>query len=457
MAWTHLFLTDDFTRSGNVLTFLTTPSDDDTYLVYYSYLDLTDSTGHSHAMERRLGGWNGGSTWALGHQPDGQQLRVLKGTAAALRLWVAYSSSGSGADLTVRSRWINRTTGADFGWETAGVACNASGNATESPTVMRCMADDGDGPVFLATYDSATNIVRVYRVDNSTLTSTWSQDLGDTGSIADMYVEADGTIWLAMNGGADDGGSPEANFLYDGVWRSTDGGANFTRVHNGRASNWDRNGSGVMDFGSGTWAIWVDEDNGRIWTGHGDVQGGGAGLGSLLSYSDNDGVNWADVQTTGSGNSLAIDMTLTGSPYRSGDRVSFSFQASSAGGFAMGYVTYPAVVTMLTEFKAGADSTSAERAFFDDPTKRVLVQMRSVDAGEVHTSADSGDTWTERQDLGGGAVSRGISIHAETHFVAVAVPANSTVAISTDRGVTFDTFDLPASRFCRLVAWADGY
>ena len=440
--WTPFFLTANFTRSGNVLTFTVTPSDEDTYVCYYSHVDAASSTGHSHALETRTGGWSGGSTWQMGQQPDGQELLVMKGVSV-LPLWVAYSTAGNGTNLTVRKANIHPTTGAFIEWVTSGVVCNASGSAAETPRVLKCMSNTGLGPVFLATQNGGW--VRVYRIDGNTITSTWNMSSVETSEPTSLYVEADGTIWLTITSNLDEGAA-------DGVWRSTDGGANFTRRGDGHDDPYSQ------DFAPGFYGtaacVIVDEVRRRIWCSHGRLITIGGDGGRFVSYSDDEGVSWTDVTLFGNNFGHGGTSSLTGWPYRDGDHVSFNIDVQT-GGNGQGYISAPATVTYNGGVIAG--NNIEEMAFFDSPAYRVAVYLDGSSAGQVKISSDSSATWGNTEDLNGEVRRRGMSIQRETQFVALASTALTNFHISIDRGLNFATFAVPSSLRAQLVAWADGF
>jgi hypothetical protein len=109
-----------YTLSGSTLTLDAAAQEDARYIFYYSYADINQTSGHSHAKDVRGGGWAGGTSWTLSHRPDGDEKLLLvedlgaafwamyrldsgNGTFYAPDVWRTLYSSGRAARW--RSRW----------------------------------------------------------------------------------------------------------------------------------------------------------------------------------------------------------------------------------------------------------------------------------------------------------------------------------------------------------------
>lgn len=291
----------DFTLSGDVLTLGADPQEDARYLFYYSYADSGSATGHTHTLERRTGGWSGGRTWTLGHTPDGQEKILLEEDLGA-RFWAFYRlDSGNGT----YDAWIRpgRVEDATFEWTGSAVAVPVGSWAfdVQRGAVMRLDPSDTNS-LYVANFadDGGGYAVYVYRYDIAANTFTQLMDQHSSGVQApiplDIAFGEDGSgnrlVWLLVSDALTYYGDGGRDATLAGVWKSVSGGT-FSLVGTGHQYAYN---SGNINAPTALNGMSYDSSTGRLWVSHSETRPG-AGDGSWLSYSDDDGATWTDITT----------------------------------------------------------------------------------------------------------------------------------------------------------------
>jgi hypothetical protein len=288
-----------YTLSGSTLTLDAAAQEDARYIFYYSYADINQTSGHSHAKDVRGGGWAGGTSWTLSHRPDGdEKLLLVEDLGAAF--WAMYRlDSGNGTF----NAWIRpgRVEDAVFEWTGSAVAVPVGSWAFNNyrGAVMRLDPDDHD-KLYLANFadDGGGYALYVYRYSISANTFTALMD--ETTALTEAPIPLDiafgedsggsRIVWLLVSDALTYHGDGARDAVQAGVWKSVSGGA-FSQVGTGHQYAYNSSNINALTTLNG---MSYDASTGRLWVSHSETRPG-AGDGSWLSYSDDDGATWTDV------------------------------------------------------------------------------------------------------------------------------------------------------------------
>lgn len=289
-----LHKTEDWTISGDTLTFLDEPVDGKLVVAHYSYLDAAAvgaSNGHTHIREQKSA-WSG-NTWQLAHTPEiavtptvGQMV-VFQEDQGGNFMWVAWKVTGAPDTMNIRNMELDAT-GTFVSW-----ACPAITGfddvAGEFATGMAAHPTNRK-LVYLATAATDGHI-RLYRSDDwATVTKVLDLTATGTQQVSRIYVEKTSSyVWLSIGRV---GGSTTHNVALDGIWGASDGitftlrGGVFNRTHGD---------------------LWVKEAAPRkMWTWYSQVGANDQGV----AYSTDDGVSWNKVSVLGNPFNLGLDRAV---------------------------------------------------------------------------------------------------------------------------------------------------
>ena len=225
-----LHKTEDWTISGDTLTFLVAPQDNKRVVAHYSYLDATApgaSNGHTHIREQKDSWPNPTTTWQLTHTPEiattptvGQML-VFAEDQGGNFLWVAYRNQPS-TDLAIRNMELNPD-GTFLQWACPEII-GFDDAAAEMVTAI-CAHPTDPHIVYVATISSDSHI-RIYRsADWATITKV--KDITSSSSTAQVvriYVEQTTTyVWFALGQRSLNANQGPIDLTNEGVWLATDG------------------------------------------------------------------------------------------------------------------------------------------------------------------------------------------------------------------------------------------
>lgn len=476
MATTPLHKTEDWTISGDTLTFVSPPQDTKRVVAHYSYQDPTApgaSNGHTHIREQKDTWPYPTSTWQLTHTPEiattptvGQMLIFAQDQGGNF-LWVAYRNLPS-VNLSLRCMELN-SDGTFLQWACPEIQ-GMDDVAGEFGTAL-CAHPTNPRVVYFATYNTSSDRhIRIYRsADWATLTKV--ADIATPfppanrvqASCTRIYVEQGSTsVWFVVGAWRADSTTPAAPYdaATDGLWGSSDG---LTFTKRGQVQPLVATNPTMIE-------LWVKESAPRrIYTWY--HQRGWNGLDpdffdNGFAVSADDGVTWTKTNF-GSEVSPApyfptpSSTTMHAFPPLTGDAnlrltiqeagtsfVRFRSYSSTDGG-----ASWTLVGVVPPASTNGPEQTDG-LIFFTNP----LIQMRvgsavQVGAQETQRTVDGGVSFANADPAqffaGGGEGRRQMSAHWSLPWAAagfhpvgdignwVAIsPANNQILITTDEGAT---------------------
>jgi hypothetical protein len=426
---TPLFPADDWTIAGNIVTFLVTPVDGDTYTASYAVAVPNDDVLHTHSYEVKSVWTGGATTWTLTDTPLDGSLQIFRAAPIPGNLWQVYSDFHATTNQTLGIAIVGGSPSAlTWTWTADGPWAVPAGQT------ITCMAATTNEHVFLCCVNAGTQtLYRFDREDGSfNVVGQWSG--AGVGTIWQVYMVSEDEMYLVFRQAT----------VGAGVRYTLDGGATWQGPTAGFESDSD---PGFIETPKGPYGIvgsagaMTTVHSGQYFPVGGGVHPGPNDVYFALSYSGNGGVNWDRI----AGTSAKFFEGQRGAIWSSGRAIIETFNSfgnTSIGGGTDGV-------------GGGNDGSNYWAAQFYLQDKVIF-----VGSATARISAGGG-AWGS---LPGGYPAAAVqpydvmhvpSVDPVTDYLIVPNWNAQSVKITTDYGTTWQTFTLP--NWCGKAAWVGGY
>ena len=351
-------------------------------------------------------------------------------------LWQAYGAGPS--TYAIRRGIITNTDSVPvLTWDTAAIS-GFVGEATETITQVKSVPRNKH-VCYVTTYErtGGADSTRIYRYDGTTLSvvCTVVNTIQYIGFI-DLFVMETGAVVAVLGKTHDAPGTEPVGFGEMGIYYAADG-INFTKVGTG--------GNGAWSTRGGPFGIYVAEDDGRWWSVHSLINPGGTEL-SVISYSDNLGVTWTDVNLTAlNGSTSGGDGRIRGYPAKKQTRIQWSVGTSGSNTLHDELNGDTLVVPSITDQQI--PDTRQGYGFEGNPDVRLAFAQTTPTGSRTNVLRNTtyDGAWGTTGVGGSGLVGyNAFSIARDREWAAFNTPATAGLFVSLDQGLTWTTLTLPA-------------